>query len=350
MDELPTEIILDILYKIDDLNVFGNMCKANSKIHQVCREYRVEFCKHFLEKFKVDYNDPTNFIYVQNNVSKKNYVKRNQGPDYCNLLLLYLNFYDEKKIQHVSSKTTSFPVYPNLKRLELSRCTNMKSLPDGMEKLEELKLEKTGITTLPESIRKNLTHLVWIDCGVTYIPKMEYLLELYCYNNLLTSIDAENIPRIGLLHCDHNQLTELPELPEINDLNCSHNQLRHLPSNMEYLDKLVCSNNQLTSLPDDLDRLTLLDCSNNQLRALPSNMTELMDLKCDNNQITSLPRGMNLYHLSCKNNPLTGKDAKICREEETEEAAQMYNDGGDESEDESEEPDTLDTNVWTRRG
>ena len=86
----PIETFLDLLFKIDDLEVFQNMCKTNKTMHRLCKKYRVAFCKHFLQKFSVDYNDPENFIYVANGVQKDDYFSESGEPNLCKLMLLYV--------------------------------------------------------------------------------------------------------------------------------------------------------------------------------------------------------------------------------------------------------------------
>ena len=72
-------------------------------------------------------------------------------------------------------------------------------------------------------------------------------IELYCYNNKLTSLPE--LPVCEILVCSFNRLTNLPELTHCEKLNCSNNKLTSLPE-LPVCEILVCSFNKLTNLPE----------------------------------------------------------------------------------------------------
>ena len=77
-------------------------------------------------------------------------------------------------------------------------------------------------------------------------------VELYCYNNQLTSL-PELPPSLQELSCYSNQLTSLPELPpSLQRLHCSHNQLTSFPELPPSLHILHCNNNPLDKIYPDL--------------------------------------------------------------------------------------------------
>jgi Leucine-rich repeat (LRR) protein len=154
MDKLPTELFIEFLFSIDDLNALKNFCKINKGARELCRRYRVAICKKFLQRYQVDYNDPTNFIYVMNNVKKESFFKDGE-PEYCRLLFLYSKFYDHKSIHfghgRFGKEITSMPLYPNVKSL-VCYGNNLKSLPDGMRNLTFLDCNSNKLTSLPNGM------------------------------------------------------------------------------------------------------------------------------------------------------------------------------------------------------
>ena len=55
----------ELLKNLDDLDVdaLNDMCKQDKNLRDECKIHKMEFVKAFLEKYQVDYQDPTNFIY-----------------------------------------------------------------------------------------------------------------------------------------------------------------------------------------------------------------------------------------------------------------------------------------------
>ena len=248
MDKLPTELFIEFLFSIDDLNALKNFCQINKGARELCRKYRVAICKKFLQRYQVDYNDPTNFIYVMNKEKKKKFFKDGE-PEYCRLLFLYSKFYDKKEIwfEHgrFAKKVTSMPLYPNVKSLVCYE-NDLKSLPDGM---------------------RNLTHL---DCN----------------SNELTSLPNGMI-KLKSLSCHFNKLTSFPnDLFSLEWLNCDGNKLTSLPKTVINLKTVFCKNNLLEALPNGMVNLTLLSCGNNLLTSLPKDMKKLKNLTCSNDRLT----------------------------------------------------------------
>ena len=73
----------------------------------------MEDAKEILNKYQVDYLDPSNFIYVANKVKFDDYFK-NGEYDFVRILELYMKFYDSTIIDCSELGITSFPVYPNM--------------------------------------------------------------------------------------------------------------------------------------------------------------------------------------------------------------------------------------------
>ena len=146
-----------------------------------------------------------------------------------------------------------------------------------------------SLTNLP-----NLPHtLSYLDCGdnnLTDLPLLDTiaLTQLYCYNNLLTSLPKLSNALVTL-DCHNNLITTLPGLSNsLQYLYCSSNTLTTLPALPSSLVDLECENNTLTTLPTLPSSLTYLDCSNNDLTGLPP-LPNLKEFYCSGNRITCFP-------------------------------------------------------------
>lgn len=160
-------------------------------------------------------------------------------------------------------------------------------------------------TNLAVTTRTNVSIDNLAISDITGIQYFDSLQDLYCVNNLLSSLPT--LPKsLKLLTCAVNQLNSLPFLPDsLKYLNCNSNMLQNLPALPNTLTDLRCDNNQLISLPILSDSLYLLECSNNQLTMLPTIPNQLHLLICSNNQLINLPILPNsLEELLCFNNQL----------------------------------------------
>lgn len=138
----------------------------------------------------------------------------------------------------------------------------------------ELRLNRLGLTTLPESIGQ-LSRLEWLDVS----------------NNRLTVLPVAigQLTLLRWLDVSDNQLTSLPEtigqLSQLQELHAYSNQLTGLPETigqLSRLQELLAHSNQLTALPEtigQLSQLWLLQVSNNRLTALPEAIERLTTLK-----------------------------------------------------------------------
>ncbi len=129
---------------------------------------------------------------------------------------------------------------------------------------------------------------------LTGIEDFISLRELYCYDNLITSLDVSNCIDIEVLNCYRNELTSL------NLANCT---------KLEYL---RCYENELTTLNvEDCASLNLIMCKNNMITSLDvSNCSVIEELACNNNALTSLiTTGCSvLKYLHCFENHITTLD------------------------------------------
>ena len=182
-----------------------------------------------------------------------------------------------------------------------------------MNNLGDLWCSNNLFTTLSVNNKPQLTALA--------VNGNPFLEELECYSCALTLLDVSNCPVLNYIDCEENQLTELDvtTCPALMYLLCPYNQLTELDisRNSELL-YLWCRDNQLTSL--DLstcpDGFLSLDCRNNQIEGTidVSRFADLLHLLCNNNQISQVVLGNHdeLYYLLVAANQLTSLDASGC--------------------------------------
>ncbi len=79
--------------------------------------------------------------------------------------------------------------------------------------------------------------------GIEYFTALE---ELYCYDNILTNLDASDNVALDSLYCQNNQIRDLIVPQSVHYLNCSDNCLTKLDlARNKNLRSLVCSDNQI---------------------------------------------------------------------------------------------------------
>lgn len=116
----------------------------------------------FLDKFQVDYKDPTNFIYYEEDSFKY------KDSTFFIIFKLYMKYYNINDIRVSNKNITSFPIYPNM------------IIFDG---------ENNQLTSFP--IQHNM-------------------IVFYGENNKLTSFPDQ--PQMALFSGDGNELTSQPEI------------------------------------------------------------------------------------------------------------------------------------------
>ncbi|PIR94488.1 hypothetical protein COT97_00895 [Candidatus Falkowbacteria bacterium CG10_big_fil_rev_8_21_14_0_10_39_11] len=115
--------------------------------------------------------------------------------------------------------------------LDINNNPNLKSLPEALGRVSDLRCNNCGLEALPP--------------GLVVERK---------------------------LICDNNNLQTLPlGIKEVTHLSCKNNKLKELPPFTKVVKKLDCSGNELDALPNELD-VWALDCRDNPLKNL------LMDL------------------------------------------------------------------------
>jgi uncharacterized repeat protein (TIGR01451 family) len=190
--------------------------------------------------------------------------------------------------------------------LELSNL-NLLSI-EGAEafvNLNSLNCNHNQLTELPD-LPLGLKYLYCEYNQLLEIPVLPpSFLRLGCGNNQL--VNLPNLPATMIsLECNNNQLPSLPVLPNgLLFFECSYNTLNTLPALPTTLVAIECNSNQLTVLPELPPNLVVLYCGGNQLDSLPELPLSLEFLSCSDNWITELPAlPLNLQHLICSQNPI----------------------------------------------
>ena len=223
MNKLPKELYFDII-KHSNITEVKNICNQNNQFRNFCKQYKSNISKMLLDRYNVHYNDPTDFVYIMNNVDKNDYIlpesdKYKKRINYHGILKLYLKFYNTTYIICIGKNITNIPSYPNLEQL---LCGNNKltRLPN-YRKLKYLNCGSNQLTQLP--IYPKLTELQCNNNQLTQLHDYPKLTELYCNNNLLTQLP--NYPKLEYLKCNDNQLTQLPNYPDLKNLECYNNRI-----------------------------------------------------------------------------------------------------------------------------
>lgn len=262
---LPLDLYLNIINESDP-DTINKLCQSSKQFLNYCSTYKETIAKIMLKKYKVNYQDPTHFIYIKNKRSLSEFKKENNKIMFSEIYNLYLKDYFSTEIKCEKMGITGFPMYPNLKFLHC---------------------------------RDNM---------LTTIPSMPELLQLRCNDNLLTELPQ--FPKLISLHCDTNQIKTLPPYPQLKFLSCELNELKTLPMYPKLID-LFAMGNQLREL-QAYPGLQNLYIGNNNLTKLPK-LPFLQTLSVSDNQLSKLPEYPNLVSLTCNNNRLTeyGKYPKL---------------------------------------
>lgn len=158
-----------------------------------------------------------------------------------------------------------------------------------------------------DSLPTNIQRIDVSNKNLTYLPSLKRftnLKHLHCQHNSLTELPELN-GSLRSLECDHNLLTELPALNDgLETLYCENNLLWRLPPLNDSLQIVSCSYNHLTELPPLNDTLEVLFCYNNHLTKLPNFGVKLKIVHCQHNQLTQLPQIDFTVAIMCANNPL----------------------------------------------
>ncbi len=196
--------------------------------------------------------------------------------------------------------------------IENKNISNLSGIEDFVA-LTIFNCSQNKLTSLNVSQNTNLIELYVFDNLLTSLNTTP-LIDLkifWCYNNQLSSLDVTQNTSLISLVCSNNNLTDLDpsKNTRLNVFLCNQNQISTLNmSNNSTLNRFECGNNLLSNLDISTNlNLSYLSCEQNQISVLnTSNNTFLNTLVCFENQITELHLSENrsLINLNCSSNNL----------------------------------------------
>lgn len=219
--------------------------------------------------------------------------------------------------------------------------------PAEIEAVTEISINESGVKSLEGlwhfwNLRKLYCRSNSLT-GALLLGDTEYLEEVNCRNNMITSLDLSRCPSLKILNARSNQLAELniTDCDALEELNCGTNaddtaeHTNHITSldlrGKTKLKELICKRNGLTALDlTDCTALVSVDCCINQIEALDfSHSPNLRHIECWNNKLTAIDVSKNtgLEWFDCGSNDiktldvthntkLTHLEAYACRLEE----------------------------------
>lgn len=278
---LPTELWVHIAQYLNEKEsiTFGHICPHFSRI-----TYSLLLQPYYDRLRAMDESLPALLITPKTLIEFTNAIKKIQIRQQNEIA--YLSKHHPLIMESLLKEHTSTPI--TIKTLEEQhRILDEANIQIIKEKINinstKLNLDKRHITRLPVSFFKT----------EGYVDFWKNLVSLSCSNNLLATLNLENLVKLKELYCDDNQLVivNILKLKALKKLHCSYNQLTVLDlQEHEALKELFCSFNLLTALPlQGKKKLRELYCSNNQLTSLYlQDLIEIETIFCNNNWLNTL--------------------------------------------------------------
>ena len=294
IEELPTEQILDLL-KTLEIKELIKLCFINKRYSKICKKYSKEIFKNILDKFKVDYMDKTNFVYVANNADIQDYV-REDNINYYEIFKLYGKFYYDKTIHFVKTNErkdiSSFPIYPHMEK-----CT----------------IHFTSIIYFPSQPRMVYCDLMFntienfdiqprmIDCTVSNNRLSEFKTQpsLEFLKARLNRIEKFHIqPKMKICTISNNLIKDFQIQPRLKILYASHNPIQNLQTQPEMIGCELQSCGLQTVEPQP--ELICCNFSNNEIQEF-TNHENLLIVDLSSNNITTMQQ---IEYYNVEENPI----------------------------------------------
>lgn len=169
-------------------------------LNDISKDKREYLIQYYLDKFKVNYKDPSNFIYRASYINdgmkehffttdtdfEDYYNPTTRKTDFVGIWNLYYRFYNFKHIDAsgwYANEIGSFPIYPNMKICKLSN-NNLTSFP-VQPRMTHCELASNRLTSFP--IQPEMTH-----CNLSGNMK----LRVFPIQPKLRSCEIDNIPKL----------------------------------------------------------------------------------------------------------------------------------------------------------
>ncbi len=189
--DVSLQIILDS--DIDDLQ---SLCSTNIFCKDLCKQNKELISKSFLDKMKVNYKDPNNYIYKQPGaIYRNNYT-------FHEMFKLYFRNYNSREINATNLGITSFPVYPNMDYFEgnNNKLTTFPIQPN----MDYFEGNNNQLTTFP--IQPNMTYFEGENNQLTTFPVQPNMKTFIGNNNQLTTFQIQ--PKMERFYGRNNKLTK----------------------------------------------------------------------------------------------------------------------------------------------
>ena len=220
----------------------------------------------------------------------------------------YISRFEARKVEKISISNKN--IY-SLKGIEYF--DNLIELYCGQNSIKSIDVSKNPLLTI--LCCANMSSLYSLVLGNNSALKV-----LQCFATKLSKLDLSSCTALTELICFATKLSklDLSSCTALTYLDCSISSLQSLEiSNCTVLRTLICEDTGIKEL--DVSKLTLLQslsCFSNKLTSLDvSNCPELKSLHCDGNKLKYLDvsKCTGLTLLSCSNNQLTSLDLSKCK-------------------------------------
>ena len=214
---LPNEIWIQIIMKNTPYEL-KSFCSQNRSFYNMCKANSSYIYKSYLEKYKVEYQDPGNFIYVINNTTPEQY-KINNRWDYKGLYKLYMKYFNNETIDYstpldisdlsVSGNMTSFPIYPNMKNF-IGRNNKLTKFP-VQPRMEVFSGDYNKLKSFP--IQPEMKEFYGNANLLETFPIQPKMIKFYGSANKLKKFPVQ--PLMEIFIGDYNQLQCFPVQPKM---------------------------------------------------------------------------------------------------------------------------------------
>lgn len=208
MSKLSDNIKFQLLKKMnfEDLEKF---CSEDENFVNFCSKNKDSIAKMFLNKYKVEYTDPTNYIYLANNAKMDDYKNSDGTWEFGLLLTLYAKSYSKKHISYTDGMT-SFPIYPNMINFH-GPDNDLKNFP-VQPKMTECEISHNmNLKSFP--VQPNMRIFSGEECGLTNFPIQPKMTHFYGDYNLFKTFPIQ--PEMKEFHGESTPLKSFPTQPKM---------------------------------------------------------------------------------------------------------------------------------------
>jgi hypothetical protein len=320
--KLPMEIIEIIIENILDPLSFRSMYLLNKNIYYHCKEIEMNKCKMLLDYYQVDYMDPTNFIYIKNNV-RQNWFRESPFHfrarfNYHELMTLYIRCIHYTVVHYEYEQNNGYYYNPSDKKIHIDdekfninrfSCRNPRSLweyaPNDADYPLQLVIrrlrkqwDKYRYSYDVQKFAKSRVELhnayrALLYLQYNYVPNDSYRLPWYTYAEEPTDeihlIETTNIS--NNTDIENNNDTDIENNNNTNIENNNDTNIEDENTDIEDDNMTIVYNNELHNLVD-MCYITSIPFFEN-----------LVELNCNGQHIRELPNFPNLKILYCSRNP-----------------------------------------------